>query len=368
MEQHVLFITTGLRKGGAETQLIKIARFLKSQQYKVRVVSLKPINDFNIDFQKEGLDVVFLKSWSRHPFSNLFRLYKTVREFNADVVIAFMFISIIFARFLKMWFGFKLISSIRTPVIANKWYALFKLTADWDDVVVYNSYKSKSNFEQNKLVKKPGLVINNAISIPSLSRISYNHSVNKPFVWISMAHFVPEKDYVTLFKAISLMKNENFRLDVLGNLFDQDWPFQMIQELDIAQHVNLLGLKTDTSTFLEAADGFVLSSFLEGMPNALLEAMAYRKPVIASAVAGIEELLKNVDGGFLFKQGNALELAAKMKHIMHMPAQEREAMGQNGRRHMEKYFSEEKVLQDWLSLIGQIAENKTVSLSGFLSQ
>ncbi|WGQ11143.1 glycosyltransferase [Pedobacter gandavensis] len=368
MGQHVLFITTGLRKGGAETQLIKIARFLKSQQYKVRVVSLKPINDFNIDFQREGLDVVFLKSWSRRPFSNLLRLYKTVREFNPDVVIAFMFISIIFARFLKMWFGFNLISSIRTPVIANKWYVLFKLTADWDDVVVYNSYKSKSNFEQNKLVKKPGLVINNAISIPALSRTSDNHPVKQPFVWISMAHFVPEKDYVTLFKAISLMKNENFRLDVLGNLFDQDWPFEMIKELDIAHHVNLLGLKTETSTFLEKADGFVLSSFLEGMPNALLEAMAYQKPVIASAVAGIEELLENVDGGFLFKQGDAIELASKMKRIMHMPVQEREAMAKNGRRHIEQYFSEEKVFQDWLSLIGQFAENKVVSLSGFLSQ
>ncbi|ALL05775.1 hypothetical protein AQ505_09885 [Pedobacter sp. PACM 27299] len=366
MGQHVLFITTGLRKGGAETQLIKIARFLKSRQYKVRVVSLKPINDFNIDFQMEGLDVVFLKSWSRHPFSNLLRLHKTVREFNPDVVIAFMFIAIIFARFLKMCFGFKLISSIRTPVIANKWYVLFKLTADGDDVVVYNSYKSKSNFEQNKLVRKPGLVINNAISIPALSRTSDHHAAKKPFVWISMAHFVPEKDYVTLFKAISLMKNENFRLDVLGNLFDQDWPFEMIKELDIAHHVKLLGLKTETHTFLEKADGFVLSSFLEGMPNALLEAMAYQKPVIASAVAGIEELLENVDAGFLFKQGDAVELAAKMKRIMHIPVQERKAMGENGRRHIEQYFSEEKVLQDWLSLIGQVADHKMVSLSGFL--
>ncbi|WP_316748979.1 glycosyltransferase [Pedobacter gandavensis] len=367
MVQHVLFMTTGLRKGGAETQLIKIARFLKSRDYKVRIVSLKPINDFNIDFNAEGLEVIFLKSWMANPFSNIIKLFKTVREFNPDVVIAFMFISIIFARFLKMWFGFNLISSIRTPVIANKWYALFKLTADWDDVVVYNSYKSKSNFEQNKLVKRTGLVVNNAISIPVLSPKITTASLNKPFVWISMAHFVPEKDYVTLFKAISLMKEENFRIDILGNLFDQEWPFQMIKELNIEHQVNLLGLKTDTSPFLQEADGFVLSSFLEGMPNALLEAMAHQKPVIASAVAGIEELLVNMDCGFLFKQGDAAELAQKMKLIMNMSAQEREILGRNGRRHIEKHFSEEKVLQDWQSLVDQVAENKKTSLSGSLS-
>lgn len=365
MVQNVLFITTGLRKGGAETQLIKIARFLKSREYKVRVVSLKPINDFNIDFNAEGLEVIFLKRWLTNPFSNCLKLYRTVREFNPDVVIAFMFISIIFARFLKMWFRFNLISSIRTPVIANKWYGLFKLTADWDDVVVYNSYKSKSNFEKNNLVKKTGLVVNNAISIPELSK--KKGPPNQQFVWISMAHFVPEKDYMTLFKAVALIKKENFRVDVLGNLFHQDWPSQVIKELQIGDHVNLLGLKTDTSTYLQEADGFVLSSFLEGMPNALLEAMACRKPVIASAVDGIEELLENIDCGFLFKQGDEHDLAKKMMEIMNMTAEERNALGQNGRRHIEEHFSEEKVLEDWLSLIDQFATQRKVSLSESLS-
>ncbi|MCX2449925.1 glycosyltransferase [Pedobacter sp. PLR] len=367
MNTKVLFIVSGLRKGGAETQLLKIARFLRSVPYDVKIISLKPINDFNVDFRQEGLEVVFLKNWMSHPISNVVRIFREVNAFKPEVVIAFMFIAIIFARFLKMWFGFNLISSIRTPVISNKWYIPFKLTSGLDDVVVYNSYKSKSNFEQSKLVKKVGLVVNNAISIPEMGQTNHTDIIgNKPFVWISMAHFVPEKDYMTLFKAVALMNHESFRIDILGNLFDQKWPFQVIEELGIAHHVRILGLKTETTPFLAAADGFVLSSFLEGMPNALLEAMAYHKPIIASSVDGIEELIRNIDCGFLFKQGDEKDLAGKMIRMMKMSARERYVLGENGRKHIEQNFSEEKVLQDWLSLVNQFSENKTSSLTELL--
>lgn len=362
MNTKILFIVSGLRKGGAETQMLKIARFLRSESYEVKIISLKPINDFNVDFKAEGLDVVFLKKWSHHPFSNISNLFKEVKLFAPEQVIAFMFIAIIFARLLKMYFGFQLISSIRTPIISKKWYLPFKITAAADDIVIYNSYKSKSNFERKNLVKKDGLVINNAITIPVRTGDSPSNILgNKPFVWISMAHFVPEKDYMTLFKAISLIKNYPFRIDVLGNLFDQKWPFQIIEQLGIAHHVRLLGLQTETIGYLTASDGFVLSSFLEGMPNALLEAMAYEKPIIASSVDGIQELLENINCGFLFKQGDEVALAEKMMCIMKMSAKERFALGQQGRKHIEQNFSEEKVFQDWLSLVQQFSKNKVNS-------
>ncbi len=368
MACNILFITTGLLKGGAETQLLKVARFLKARQFKVRIVSLKPLNDFNTDFGAEGLDVVFLKNWKKSPLLNCFTLFRSVKEFKADVVIAFMFVSIIFARFLKMWFGFKLISSIRTSVISNKWRQIFKLTSGWDDLVLYNSQKSKFNFEQNNLVKRGGLVINNAISIPQITYSKSSEGEPKNFVWISMAHFVPEKDYKTLFRATALIKNRNFRIDILGNLYHQDWPFEMIEKLEIRTHINLLGLKTETEPFLHNADGFVLSSFLEGMPNALLEAMAHNKPIIASSVDGIEELLSGVNCGFLFKQGDELGLAEKMSCIMDMTVEERYALGKNGRQHVEKTFSEEKVLEEWLSIVEQFSEKKKTPLTELLPQ
>lgn len=364
----VLFIVASLRKGGAETQLIKLARYLKSNQYKVKIIVLKPINDFNIDFNAQGLDVVFLKEWSKKPFLNIYNLFNIVKTFNAKVVIAFMFVSIIFARFLKMWFKFYLISSIRTPVISKKWELLFKITQAWDDVVVYNSNKSKLNFEQNMIIKKNGLVINNSISIPEIKELESSRSLEEPFVWICMAHFVPAKDYITLFKAIALIKHREFRVDILGNLFDQTWPFQIIKDLQIEKHVRLLGLKTDTIPFLRKSDAFVLSSFLEGMPNAVLEAMAYNKPIVASRVDGINELLESVDCGFLFEQGNEKSLAEKMVQIMEMSDQQRYILGRNGRNHVKQHFSEEQVMPHWHSLIDLKTENKAIHFYEILKE
>lgn len=365
MDTKVLFIVSGFRKGGAETQLIKIAKFLVRSHYDVRIISLKPINDFNVDFKKDGLDVVFLKGWNRNPFSNLALLFKTVDAFKPNVVVAFMFVSIIFARFLKMKYGFRLISTIRTPVISKKWHTLFKLTSDWDDIVVYNCNKSKENFEKNKLVKRNGLVINNAVSLPEKSENQISVLANSPFVWVCMAHFVPEKDYNTLFKAIALIKDRNFRVDILGNMLGQKWPFQMTKDLQIENCVNLLGLKTDTEPFLLNADGFVHSSFVEGMPNAVLEAMAYNKPIVATRVDGIEELLQDTNCGFLYTQGDAKELSEKMVLIMEMSYQERQSLGQTGQRHIEAHFAEGKVLKDWSSLIDQLVEEETTSIAAF---
>ncbi len=366
MDTKVLFIVSGFRKGGAETQLIKIAKFLVTANYCVRIISLKPINDFNVDFKKVGLDVVFLKDWKRNPGTNLSLLLKSVEAFKPNVVVAFMFVAIIFARFLKMRYRFRLISTIRTPVISNKWCTLFKLTSHWDDIVVYNCHKSKNNFEKRKLVKRGGLVINNAISLPKKADDQMSALANTQFVWVCMAHFVPEKDYITLFKAIALIKHRNFRVDILGNLFGQKWPFQMIKELQVEDCVNLLGLKTDTEPYLSNADGYVQSSFLEGMSNAILEAMAHNKPIIASRVDGIEELLHNTNCGFLFKQGDAKELSEKMMKVMEMSFQERQSLGLVGKRHVETNFSEDKVFKHWTSVIDQLADNKANSITELL--
>jgi hypothetical protein len=95
--KRVILITPSLSKGGAETQLLKIAVFLMSKGYKVLLISLKPINEFG-EMKKSGIDVVFLRKWSLHPLSNIRLMTSTVKAFKPDVMIAFMFIAIIFAR------------------------------------------------------------------------------------------------------------------------------------------------------------------------------------------------------------------------------------------------------------------------------
>ena len=358
MAKKVLFITSGMCKGGAETQLVKLALFLKSLNYTILIISLKPINEFNIDYEKEGIPVLFLNRWPRHPLDNSKKLYETVRMFKPDVVIAFMFIAIIFARLLKKMLKFKLISTIRIAVIPRKWYMLFKLTSGLDDAIVYNSHASRESFESKQLVKTKGMVINNGILIPELAKGPVSEAENGPFIWVCVAHFRWNKDYRTLFKAISLLKGQNFRVDIIGEYSKKDDPKRLIKQLKIEQHVNVLGFKQNTGHYLKYADAFVLSSHSEGMPNALLEAMAHSKPVVVTNIPCNHEVLEYSCCGLLSEPQNEHDLASKMLMMMKMPVPSRNTLGENGRRYIQSNFSESEVMSSWLKVVNHYTAHK----------
>lgn len=362
MNQKILFITPALSKAGAETQLIKLAKFLKNKKNEVLIISLLPKGDFDIN--ESGIKVIYLNSWKWNFLSNLNQLQKVVKEFNPQLVIAFMFIAIIVARLLKLLFSFSLISSIRAAEIPGKWYIPFKFTSGLDDVVVYNANSSKIDFEGQNLVKKTGVVINNAIHIPELIEKPNLDSEDKTFIWICVAHFRVEKDYMTLFKALALIKQKNFRINIVGHLFNQDWPFKIIEQLQIKDKVNLMGYKSNATDFLQEADAFVVSSFTESMPNAVLEAMANQKPVVATAVGGITELINASNCGYFYKQGDEYELASRMCAIMEMSAKERNSLALNGRRYIESDFSERRVMDKWLNIINQCSNKNNVKQLG----
>lgn len=358
MNRKILFITSSLSKGGAETQLIKLATFLKTRDNDILIVSLLPKSDLDIQIPEPGIKVVYLKTWRWNLLLNLRQLYRSIKDFNPEVVIAFMFIAIIVARLLKLLFDFTLVSSIRAAEIPRKWYIPFKFTSALDDVVVYNADSSKLSFENQGLVKKEGVVINNAISIPTSSGHDFLEFENKPFVWVCVAHFRIEKDYLTLFKALGLLKNKNFRINIIGHLFDQQWPFKVVEQLKIQDKVNLMGFKSNATDYLQESDAFVVSSFTESMPNAILEAMANEKPIVATAVGGVTDLINASNSGFCYKLGDEYELASRMSDVMNMSDRQRILLGQNGRKYVESNFSEAIVMEKWMHVIDQYSDIK----------
>ena len=345
-----------MSKGGAETQLVKLALHLQSNFNKVLIISLKPINQFNGDLKKMGLNVIFLRKWSTHFMFNIKQLFKTIKLYKPDVVIAFMFIAIIFARLFKLVFKFKLISTIRNSVIHKKWYLPFKMTSYIDDAVVFNSFASKNNFEARNLVRKHGIVINNGISIPSLSNKKKSDTNDSCFTWVCIAHFSYNKDYQTLFKAIELIKDRNFMVNIIGELNNESWPFKLVKDLNIESRINILGFKKDINTYLEHADAFVLSSHSEGMPNAILEAMAHAKPIVVTGIDGNNELLQNGNCGFLCKRKDHYDMASNMIKVMELSDKERATIGLNGRKYIESNFKEEMVMNSWSNLVKHVAE------------
>jgi glycosyltransferase involved in cell wall biosynthesis len=135
---------------------------------------------------------------------------------------------------------------------------------------------------------------------------------------ILVGRLSPEKGIGGLLEALALLPEaERPRLAIVG-----DGPMRAeldarVEQLGLGDGVTFLGRLPEAETLAEIArsDALVLPSFMEGLPIVLMEAMALGKPVIATRVAGIPELVTDGETGLLFTPSDWTELAAKISAL-----------------------------------------------------
>jgi glycosyltransferase involved in cell wall biosynthesis len=110
------------------------------------------------------------------------------------------------------------------------------------------------------------------------------------------------------------------------------------RDLRITDDVVFLGHREDTDALLQALDIFVLPSLSEGIPMALLEAMAASRVVVASRVGGIPEIIEDGVEGFLVEPMDVNGLVEKCRQLIESPEVARQ-MGEQGRKRVERDFS-----------------------------
>lgn len=111
----------------------------------------------------------------------------------------------------------------------------------------------------------------------------------------------------------------NYRLQLAGRDFDEKVPTlkQMCVDLGIQDRVDFLGARSDVPDLLEESDVVVMSSHWEGFGLAAVEAMAAGRPLIASDVGGLRDVV--LGAGVLFPQGDDKELAQKVQYLCEHP-------------------------------------------------
>jgi glycosyltransferase involved in cell wall biosynthesis len=177
------------------------------------------------------------------------------------------------------------------------------------------------------------------------------------FIWLAVGRLAPAKDYPNLLRAWAQIheKHQAARLWIAG----AGHFAEVITQNDLigtaARHdsgVEWLGLRRDIADLLDAADGFVLSSAWEGMPLVIGEAMAMQKPLVATDVGGVRELVG--DAGLLVPASDSQALAGAMLHIMTMNDQQRRSLGKQARERIELHFSMQTKADEWERLYHQL--------------
>jgi glycosyltransferase involved in cell wall biosynthesis len=159
-----------------------------------------------------------------------------------------------------------------------------------------------------------------------------------------IGRLVKEKDLTTLLRAwrVVLQAQPLAHLHIVGN-----GPLRAALEaegrqLGIAERVIFHGEQTDVLSYLRAADCFVLPSTIEGMSNALLEAMAVALPIVATRIPGTEAVIEHGRSGVLVPVADAAALAQAIAALLGDPAQAT-ALGAAARARVHTNFGIERI-------------------------
>lgn len=185
------------------------------------------------------------------------------------------------------------------------------------DLVVFVSNAIKEKYGSG--LKKPVLIANESRISNAMIRELDRSEIHDPFRILFVGRLVEGKGLQYLISALAEFKGTtNFELWVVGDGPYKETLEKMAQEYGFAEDIRWFGwLSWGEPVFglMREADTLVLPSMSEGMPLVLIEAMSQSLPVIASAVGGNKNLIKDGKNGLLFSKGNIAELIKCLKAI-----------------------------------------------------
>ncbi len=209
----------------------------------------------------------------------------------------------------------------------------------------YSDYLIKKGINKKKIT-----TVKNAIDIKIQNNKKWDAAAKRYELGFSHTDFLiatagrlsPEKAQMNLIKAFSMLteKHKNIHLLLLG-----DGPLEKEFEQYIADnrldHIHLLGFRKDVMEIMNTIDLFVLPSLTEGLPNVVLEAFLCKKPVVATKVGGVPEVVDHLKNGIIVPPNDVQRLADGIEYFLTDQKIMLE-MGKAGFAKLQKVFSLEK--------------------------
>ena len=173
---------------------------------------------------------------------------------------------------------------------------------------------------------------------------------------VMIGRFEPQKDHATLLQALAHLRDAPWTLECVGDGPLRPQAEALARDLDLADRVDFPGYRPDVSERLSRAQLFVLATNWESFPRSILEAMRAGLPVVATAVGGTAEAVRDQRTGFLVPRGDAGVLAAQLRRLV-LDAPLRIKFGAAARRRYEARFTHQRMVADtirvWEAVLGR---------------
>jgi len=366
----ILHIIETLGRGGAENLLVNLLPVLQSRGHQCEVAVLMPPYDIAANLEEAGVVVHRLNLSHRWNAAQAITKIATLCRYGQyDILHAHLFFASIYTALSRL-----LAPAPRRVVLlhcvdyelypANTlWKKVRKalhlwLMKNWIDGWQAVSQAVARHYESllgvSAIVTIPnGVPVNTLRPIVDIDRsgILSKYGVSlKDFIFIMPCRLVEQKGHRFVFQALEILREKKLFPKVLifgdGSLAKQ-----------IAEDVNNKNLQQQVKihhalphdellSVVQSADAFLMASTHEGFPVAPTEAMALARPVLATRIGGLMDLVEDGISGLLVPPKDPVALAEGMAQFMVEPAL-RERLGKAGRQRIETYFSVDIVATKW---------------------
>ena len=353
--------------GGAERMLL--AFLSKADRTRFNMMACCPsqaenfcreVVKFNTKLITLDIDITRLNTLNILNPSLILRLAKIFRQENIHVLHSYLFAANMRGR-ISGWL-------VRVPVIISgqrstddwrrKWHSIFDKTTSF----MVDKYISNSTAGSNALIKRDKISYSKIITIPngidterfkivSKDKIqSLRRDMNireNEFVVGTVCRLQPVKDLHTFLLAASIVRKKipNAKFIIVGDGSLREELEIFAYEHNLSENVVFTGFQNDITLFIPTFDVFVLTSLWEGMPVSILEAMASGKPVVATNVGSVAELVEPNKSGILISPKDFVMLANSIIQLLE-DDKTRINMGSNARKRAERYFALDKMVDD----------------------
>jgi glycosyltransferase involved in cell wall biosynthesis len=360
----IVYVLTTLAMGGTEKQVLAIAGRMAARGHTVALLVLKPqeTNDCIItDLNLVHLDIG-KNAWTF--VAGLRRGLRFLRSFRPGLIHSHNFHGNMLARIMGLFYRrAKLVCTIHNVYEGGTGRMLaYRATDRLADRTTAVSAAVAERYVRLKAVPhEKCMVLTNGIDPdefqPDAQRraaMRAQMGVADHFVWLSVGRITAAKDLPNLLQAFTDVCRDGVQTQLWIAGEAPSGQSVSTQSFDVAmphgaiERVRRLGLRRDIAALLDAADGFVLSSRWEGLPLALGEAMAMEKPVVATDVGGVRELVG--EAGILVSARDPHALAGAMLEVMRQSPENRAALGRAARRRILAHFAMDAKADAWEAL------------------
>ena len=287
--------------------------------------------------------------------AGLFLAYRRlIRDIRPDLVVTYTIKPNVYGGFACRLSGTPYIATItglggafdRKGLFLKMIVLMYRMGLKKAECVFFQNKENRDIFAGYRIRgKRERLVNGSGVNLERHCFEEYPYGGKTTFLFVGRV--MKERGILEYLEAAVRLHREDVEFAILGYC-DEDYQ-ELLNEYEEKGIISQWGFHTQVHPFLAKADAVVVASFHEGMSNALIEAAATGRPVIASDISGCREALEEGKTGFGFTPGDAGDLIRAMEKFLELSGKERAAMGRAAREKMEREFDRKIVVDAYMS-------------------